>query len=381
MAALGSWVLAGHAAVNALLLRTPPSDSAALAAVRTRSTGGGTPHVSVLVPARNEAGRIGRCVTALLTSRGVELEIIVLDDDSSDGTLAAANAAASGDPRVRTVVGRALPPGWLGKPHACAQLAEVARGRVLAFVDADVELATDGLARAIAMLETGVLDLLCPYPRQQVRSLSTRLVQPLLQWSWLTFLPLRLAERSPHPSLVAANGQLLLCRAEDYRLAGGHGAVRAEVLEDIALARAFKRAGLRAGVVAGHDVASCTMYENWPGLRAGYTKSLWAAFGGPGGAAAVGGVLAWLYLFPPLAALRGLLRRDARRLLLGLAGTAGGIAGRMISAARTGGRVGDAPAHPLSIAVLLWLLTTSVRGRVRGDLTWRGRPVDVAAAT
>ena len=116
-------------------------------------------------------------------------------------------------------------------------------------------------------------------------ALAERLVQPLVPWLWATTLPLRLAERSPRPSLAAANGQfLVLTRARRTSGPAGHAAVRGEVLEDIALLRAVKRSGGRGGPIDGSRLAACRMYDGWPALRDGYAKSLWAAVGGsPGG--------------------------------------------------------------------------------------------------
>ncbi len=312
VASLAAVALAAHTAVNARLLRRPPPATPA----HGRGTLPAQParrvrpaRVSVLVPARDEAHRIGPCVAALLASRGVDLELLVLDDGSTDGTAWVVRSVAAGDPRLRMLPGASLPPGWLGKPHACAQLAAAATGTVLVFVDADVVVAPDALARTVALLDAAGLALVSPYPRQLTGSLAERLVQPLLQWSWLTFLPLRLAETSPRASLAAANGRLLACHADAYRAAGGHTGVRQEVVEDVALARAFKRAGLRATVADGTDLATCRMYDGWSELRDGYTKSLWAAFGSPAGAASVVALLVALYVVPPLATVGALARR------------------------------------------------------------------------
>ena len=178
---------------------------------------------------------------------------------------------------------------------------------MLVFLDADVVLAPQAVAATVQLLRAAGLDLASPYPRQLAETWSERLVQPLLQWSWLTLLPLRRAESSPRPSLAAANGQLLAVDAEAYRRVGGHAAVRAEVLDDVALRpRAQGRAAARGGVVDGTWLATCRMYEGWPTLRAGYTKSAWAAFGSPAGAAAVRG--------RPRRALRRAAARRAARL-------------------------------------------------------------------
>lgn len=330
--------------------------------------------VSVLVPARDEAATIVGCLHALLASEQVaELEVLVCDDGSTDATAALVEAVAAADERVRLLPGAPLPAGWLGKPHACQQLADAATGTVLVFVDADVRLVPTGLAATVALLRDAGLGLVSPYPRQEADGLLPRLVQPLLQWSWLTFLPLRLAERSPRPSLCAANGQLLACDAAAYRQAGGHAAVRDEVIEDLALARAVKAAGHRVAVADGTGVASCRMYADAGQLVAGYRKSLWAAFGSAPGAAAAAGLLAWLYLAPPAAAARALARGRPRQALVPGLGYAAGVAGRALVARRTGGRPWDAPAHPLSIAAFCGLLAASWWGRWRGTLSWRGR--------
>lgn len=336
-----------HATVNAVLLRRP-----ARAADPIR-------RVTILVPARDEAAQLGDCVRSL-RSQG---EVLVLDDQSSDGTADVARAAGA-----QVITGEAPPAGWRGKPWACAQLAAATDDDVLVFVDADVRLAPDAVALAIGLLDETGLDVICPFPRQLAGSFAERLVQPLLQWSWLTLLPLRLAEHAPRPSLTAACGQFVVVRRAALERAGGFPAVRDAVLDDIALVRAIKAAGGRGGVVDGSALATCRMYPGWPALRDGYRKSLWAAFGtGPRAAGVVAG-LGLVYIVPPVAALTG-----SR---LGAAGYAAGVASRVVAARRTGGRaMPDALAHPASIAAFGYLTATSWRERRAGRLRWKGRPI------
>ncbi len=348
-------LLTAHTAVNALLLRRP--GRGATTAER----------VAVLLPLRDEAGRVTPCLRSLLAQEGVpDLTIHVLDDGSTDGTADVVREVA-GD-RVRLHAGTPPPPGWLGKPHACHLLGAYADDAdVLVFVDADVVLEPDAVAGAVALArETGVT-LLSPYPRIVG---SGRLVQPLLQWSWLTFLPLRAMERSPRPSLAAAGGQWLVVDRRGYQRAGGHAAVRDEILEDIALARAVKRTGGRIALADGSRLATCRMYDSWRELADGYAKSLWASFGSTAGAVAVVSLLVLLYVVLPLTApvlpLAGLLAY-----LLG-------VAGRVLTARATGGRaLPDALAHPVSVVLFGYLIARSVHRRRTGRLSWRGRSLPV----
>ncbi len=349
---------AAHAAVNAVLLRRAPADPPAV-----------TRPVTVVVPVRDEEGQVGGCLAAVLASAGVaDLRVVVVDDGSTDGTAGVVRAVA--DPRVRLVPAGDLPEGWLGKPHACWVGAQtLTEDGVLVFVDADVRLSPGAVAAAVALLDAHGLDLVSPWPRPVAGTLAERLVQPLSPWLWLTTLPLRVAERSPRPSLTAANGQFLALTRRGYLRARGHAAVRDEVVEDVALARAVKRSGGRAVPAAGAALAECRMYDGWAAMREGYGKSLWASVGGsPAASVAAAAVLTAVGVVPPLAALAG-----SRA---GLLGWAAGVAGRAVSAAVTGGRVWpDALAHPVSLLALDALLVRSVAGRRRGTLTWRGRAV------
>jgi len=177
-------------------------------------------------------------------------------------------------------------------------------------------------------------------------------------------------DRPARPSLSAANGQFLVVDAAAYRRAGGHAAVRADVLEDLALLRAVKASGGRGTMVDGTELATCRMYPTWPDLVAGYGKSMWSAFGGRGGSAAVAGLLLLAYVVPAMAALRGSA--------VGAVGYAAGVTGRVLVARRTGGRTWpDALAHPVSVLAFTGLLARSWREHDRGTLRWRGRPVVV----
>lgn len=341
-----------HALVNAALLRRPPRDP---------SVG---ERVSILLPVRDEVERVAPTVQSLLNQRGLaDAEIVVYDDGSTDGTADVIRKA--GGSRVRVLTGGSLPSGWLGKPHACAQLADAATGSVLVFVDADVVLSDDAVAAAVTLLRERGLQYVSPYPRQIAGSWLERLVQPLLWWSWLTALPLRVAERSPRPSLAAANGQLLVVDACAYRKAGGHAAVRADVVEDVALARALARSGAHGVFVDGSAIAHCRMYAGAQALVDGYAKSAWCAFGSPAGAAVAATTLLALAVLPWA--------------LVGVTAWAwpaavGGPLSRLVAAVRSGGRpIADALAHPLSALAFAYIVAVSLRRHRAGRLVWKSR--------
>ncbi|MBD1320123.1 glycosyltransferase [Gordonia hankookensis] len=349
------------------------------ASVIRRPVSGAVPRteaLTVLIPMRDEIRHVAGCMAAVLDACDAwpgRARVVVLDDDSTDGTSEALADIAVRDHRVRVVAGEPIPPGWLGKTWACHQLSRLGAdddGGVLIFLDADVRVEPDAFAASVALLRETGLQLVSPYPRQQTHGPVERLVQPLLQWSWMSTLPLRLAERSARPSLSAANGQLLVCDADAYRRAGGHASVRAEILEDIALLRAVKRSGGHGVVVEGSAVASCAMYNGWRQVRNGYRKSLWSAFGSLPGTIAVVALLNVAYVVPAVAMLRG-----SR---VGLIGYLAGVASRVIVARTTAGRVWpDVLAHPLSILAFTALTADSVVAHRRGSLTWRGRSVAV----
>lgn len=328
--------------------------------------------VTVCVPARDEAQPLPALLADLTAQTGVPgLRVLVLDDASTDATAALVRTAAAADPRISLHTGAVLPDGWLGKPHACHQLAALAGDApVLVFLDADVRLQPHALAAVLALRAELDVALLSPWPRQLAQGILERLVQPLQQWSWLTTVPLGVARRSTRPSFAAANGQLLVVDATAYRAVGGHRSVAGEVVEDVALARVLRRAGHRTATVDSDGLAECRMYTGAAELRAGYGKSLWTALGTPPAAAALLAGLLGIHLLPTAAAVGA----RGRTRWWGLLGALASVDSRAVAARTAGTRVWpDSLAHPLGVLALAALTLDSHRGRRRGELRWKGR--------
>ncbi|GAA5513498.1 4,4'-diaponeurosporenoate glycosyltransferase [Deinococcus carri] len=238
--------------------------------LRPRPTPAG-PRVSLLVPARNEAHNLPHTLPGLL-AQGAH-EVLVLDDGSTDGTAEVARQYGA-----RVISGQPLPAGWHGKPWACQQLAQAARGDVLVFTDADVTWHPGALGAVLHELERSGADLLSVYPRQHNVTLGERLLTPLVDDVLLTFLPAPLL-RLPHPSAAAANGQLMTFRRKAYERVGGHALVRADLLEDVAFAQRLKGRGGRLALALGEDCLGVRMYRSYPESVAGFGKNAGAFHG------------------------------------------------------------------------------------------------------
>ena len=188
------------------------------------------PLVSIIVPARNEARNIGRCVRSILASRYPSLELIVVDDHSDDGTAALARDAAGGDDRLQVVANPPLPNGWFGKQWACATGVNASRGDLLLFTDADTEHAPDLLPRAVNALLANDVGLLTVAGHQETHTFWERLLQPQVFWMLLVrYGGTESVSHARRAEDVIANGQFLLARRTAYDAVGGHASVRDKV--------------------------------------------------------------------------------------------------------------------------------------------------------
>ena len=234
------------------------------------------PIVSAIVPARNEEACLGACLESLAAQTGVSLEIIVVDDGSTDRT----REIAQSFPAVRVVDPDPLPPGWSGKNNALAAGAKEARGRWLLFTDGDTVHRSGSLARSLAEARLQNAALLSYSPEQEVHGFWEKAVMPVI-FAELASSYLPSEVNDPASSAAAANGQYILVSREAYDAVGGHAAVAASLLEDVALARAVKASGRKIFFRYGGDAVRTRMYRSFAQLKEGWTKNLSLLFRSP----------------------------------------------------------------------------------------------------
>jgi len=331
--------------------------------------------VSILIPARDEAATIGAAVAAALANHDVALEVVVLDDHSTDGTAALVEAMARTDPRLRLERAPPLPPGWSGKQHACHALAGLARHPVLLFQDADVRLAPDAVRRIAGFLLARDAGLVSGVPRQETGTAAEVLVIPLIHLLLLGYLPMTAMRRRPDPRFAAACGQLIAVRRDAYERAGGHAAIRTSLHDGLTLPRAFRRAGIMTDLFDATDLATCRMYRGWDQVWAGFGKNATEGMATPAALPVwtlllVGGhVLPWLLLAAALVA-----PVPGWALLLSAGGAAAGLRLRLMQAVRFRQSLAGALLHPLGVLVLLAIQWSALLRARRGrPALWRGR--------
>jgi glycosyltransferase involved in cell wall biosynthesis len=314
-------------------------------------------------------------VQSALASRGVEVEVVVMDDHSSDRTAEIVAALAEADPRVRLESAPQLPEGWAGKQHACQRLADAARHPWLLFLDADVVLDPDGVARAVGFLARSGAGLVSGFPREITGTFVEKLVIPLIHFVLLGYLPIALMRRSSDEGLAAGCGQLFVARRDAYDRAGGHAAIRTTFHDGLQLPRAFRRAGLRTDLFDATRVASCRMYHSAGEVIRGLAKNAHEGMAGKRAIWVWSMLLLGGYLLPVVLVASGLVT-GARGAgwYTALAALAIGLTARLALALRFRQSVLGALFHPLGVLILVaiqwyaWVLRRAGRG-----VAWKDR--------
>jgi chlorobactene glucosyltransferase len=334
------------------------------------------PFVSVLVPARDEEGNIERCIASLLKQQYPHFEVLVLDDDSSDGTVGILHELALSDRRLRVLSGRPLPSGWLGKHWACHQLAQASQADLLLFTDADTWHHPLMLSDAVAAQQAEDCDLLTGIPHEEMESWGEILVLPVISWALDSLVPVGLAHRLRSPVLSMGVGQFMFFRRSSYLALGGFAAVRAHLVDDVALARLTKESGLRWRFVDLSRRVSCRMYTGFRAVADGLGKSVFPALGNRAWALGVMVLLlSWLYLQPVVVAASWLLGFSPHAATLMWAGTAIvlALANWGLCSWRFGQPWYRAVLYPASIAIILGIAVRSATLFWRGEARWKGR--------
>lgn len=341
-----------------------------------------SPLVSVIVPARNEAHNIAPCVKSILSTTYPNLEVIVVDDSSTDGTAQVARDAAERDPRARFIASPPVPDGWFGKQWACVTGAKLARGSVLQFTDADTVHAPDLVTRSMNAMRRTRAQLFSVAGRQELGGFWEKVIQPQI----FSILATRYGgtesiTKATNVRDKIANGQCFFVTHDSYNSIGGHASVRASVAEDMMLAQKFFGARKRVVVMLGADQLSTRMYGSLGEIIRGWQKNVFA-----GGLDSVPFGKVGKTIFPLF-----LLMPPLMQLLppLALALVAAGLtaSGTLLLWAAISGTVTllwwilvyvticenpfYALAYPLGALVLLYIfLTAVIRGR---RVTWKGR--------
>ncbi len=232
--------------------------------------------VSVLIPARNEEENIETCLKSLQKQDYPNFEILVLDDNSTDRTAELVERMAAKDDRIRLIKGEPLPEGWAGKPFACYQLAEKARGSWLLFIDADTTHAPHMLRSTMALAFELKPSMLSGFPRQMAESLPEKIAMPVLYFVIMSWLPLWWLHRfvGSKPSLTV--GQFILFSREAYWRIGGHMAVKDRIIEDVWLGVETVRSGGRHIAIDLSTVFYCRMYREVGKMWEGFVKWIYS---------------------------------------------------------------------------------------------------------
>ncbi|MEM8912087.1 MAG: glycosyltransferase family 2 protein [Planctomycetota bacterium] len=354
---------------------------------RASTTDASVPSVSILIPARNEAAGIGDSIAAALTSLDTIVEVVVLDDGSTDGTGDIVRSMMATDDRIRLIDGIPLPAGWNGKQHACYRLADAAQYDLLLFLDADVRLKPMAVATLAGKYQRGVgefqFGLLSAFPFQETGTWMEKLLIPMMHQILLCYLPFTRMRASTHPSYASGCGQLFLTRRDDYQAAGTHQAIALSRHDGVKLPKAFRDNGMITDCIDGTDLATCRMYRSGRQVIQGLLKN---ANEGIANAKLIGPFTVLLlssfvvpWLIAPLAAAGWI--RSGGQWSAGLAAAViGGIAiaigwiPRWMGVTRLRQSTWGAIFHPFAVSMFVaiqwWAFLNQLTGRT---VAWRGR--------
>lgn len=348
------------------------------------------PKVSVCIPARNEENVIERALNSVLNQDYGNIEVLVLDDESTDRTPAILNQFSEKYPdKLKILSGQPKPADWLGKSWACHQLSNKASGDILLFIDADVWLSTVCVQRIVQSMQKFSVDFITVWPVQKMGTFWERVVIPLIYYGLFTLLPAKYVHQKPrwwpsylskkiYPEMAAACGQCMVFRRLAYNKIDGHRAVKNDIVEDVALSKNIKRNGLKMRMFHGDDAVWCRMYTSASKMWNGFRKNFLALFNNsvPAfiGMAVVNFVV---FILPIIILIQNLFSFDMELFLLSVVCLAIFYAQRVVLQKWYGWKLSSAIWHPLAV---LWFHALGMRvlwDHLRGQRAqWKNRPTN-----
>lgn len=329
------------------------------------------PLVSICIPARNEERVIERSALSALNQNYPKVEVIVLDDKSTDATPKVLDRIQKNNhEKLYIIEGNPKPDNWIGKPWACHQLSKKASGELLLFIDADVWLEPDAVNRIVQSMHHQRVDFVTVWPLQKLDTFWEKVVIPIVYYSLFTLLPARYVHRKPQwlpsslekkfaSSFAAACGQCMVFTRKVYQAIGGHQSVKDVIVEDVALAKQIKQKGFSMRMYHGHGAVHCRMYTSENEIWRGFRKNFLALHNNSIPAFIFMGVLNLIvYVVPFFTLLLGIILQN---LTLGLlSAIAGGliIIHRIVLARWYRWELSYAVTHPLGV---LWFLKLGLR--------------------
>jgi chlorobactene glucosyltransferase len=334
------------------------------------------PLISVLVPARNEEENIKKCIVSLTKQDYKNIEILVLDDNSTDNTANIIRRLSKKYSNIKFYKGEHLRKGWLGKSFACHQLSKHARGKYMIFTDADTLHFPDSISSAVACLERYKVDALSVFPMQIMVTMHERMMVPFGNYIILALFPLYLMRKVKNAMFCTAIGQFMMFKSEVYRKIGGHKSIKGKVLEDVKISKHVKRSGYKFMIFDGRSNLYCRMYRSFRDVVRGYSRVLFAAFDynifmmsmaifliatvflGPFIMLPLGVVFNWSALIIEIIILQIIII----------------LTTRIVFAIRFKCRSVDILLHPVAMLYLLFIAVKSILDIRYGDgMTWKGR--------
>ncbi|MGR9050374.1 glycosyltransferase [Halobacillus faecis] len=329
------------------------------------------PSVSLLVPLRNEAGNVEGMVRSLRSLTYPDLEMILLDDHSEDGTLEKLNEQVADDERFSVIQGKELPEGWNGKVHACHQLSQAANGDYYLFLDADARVAPGIIQQTLAMMQQKKASMLSGFPNYPNHHFLSHMLVPLQHMVVLLHLPLFVANRTTKPMFTAACGIFLMIDRKAYEAIGGHASVKDSLVEDVHIAREVKKHGYKMVLANITESVLSYMYDSGKETWEGFKKNVYTGIG-----RSAGMVLnltlfyAVVFLAPAGFAIVGLVTGDYAFFLPYLLT----VAFKMYVDARTGHPLWLSFLLPVAVVLLISIMMASMFVHKRGEkYQWKGR--------